>query len=260
MLLYKKKGAPEEEEIVLCRVDRIHENSVFVTLIEYINYTGLIPIFEVAPGRIRNIRDYVKQGKIVVCKVLSVDKNRNHVTLSLRRVNERTRKEKISWLKQEQDAEKILQVVANKFNINVNDLFKEIERLAEGYDSIYHFFEDVSKNNINIVSDKLSEDVIRELVNLIKERIKPQKVEVKVRINLICYKPNGVEIIRYIFKSILSINDENINVFYEAAGKYIIRILSDDYKKAESKLKEIINIIESKAKDNNCIFSYERIK
>ena len=47
---------------------------------------GLIHISEVAPGRIRNIREFVSEGKKIICMILRVKKEREQYDLSLRRV------------------------------------------------------------------------------------------------------------------------------------------------------------------------------
>ena len=103
-MLYHKDGFPEENEAVMCTVTSVQYNSVFCTLDEY-GKSGMIHISEVAPGRIRNIRDYVIEGKKVVCKVLRTDLERGHIDLSLRRVSEGQRRNLNMLLKQEQQAE-----------------------------------------------------------------------------------------------------------------------------------------------------------
>src|SRR5210317_1898406 len=103
-MLLQKKGFPLEDELVLCTVTNIHFHSVFAKMDEYDNKTGLIHISEISPGRIRNIRDYVVEGKKVICKVLKIDEGRGHIDLSLRRVNDGQKREKNSQLKQEQKA------------------------------------------------------------------------------------------------------------------------------------------------------------
>ena len=77
-MLLRKQGFPEESEIVLCTVTSVRYNSVFVSLNEY-NHSGMIHISEVSPGRIRNIRDYVKEDKVVICKVLRINKDRGYI-------------------------------------------------------------------------------------------------------------------------------------------------------------------------------------
>ena len=61
-MYYKKSDLPEEGEILLCTVTNIQYSSVFVKMDEN-DKSGMIHISEIAAGRIRNIRDYVKEGK-----------------------------------------------------------------------------------------------------------------------------------------------------------------------------------------------------
>ena len=98
-MLYRRKGFPEEDELVLCTVTKIFPHSVFCNLDEF-GRTGVIHISEIAPGRIRNIRNYVRHGKKVICKVLRTDKQKGHIDLSLRRVNEGQRRGKKNEIKQ----------------------------------------------------------------------------------------------------------------------------------------------------------------
>ncbi len=98
----KKQGFPEENEIVLCTVKKILPHGIFVSLDEYKSQEGLIHISEISPGRVRNIRDFVKEGKRIVCKILRVNKEKNHIDLSLRRVNQAQRINKNTEHKQEQ--------------------------------------------------------------------------------------------------------------------------------------------------------------
>ena len=53
---------PEEGELVLCTITKIFHHSVFANLDEF-GKQGMIYISEVAPGRIRNLRDYVVENK-----------------------------------------------------------------------------------------------------------------------------------------------------------------------------------------------------
>src|SRR3989344_2821655 len=108
-MLYKKPGRPEEGDLVLCTVKRILYHSVFVSIDEYSNLEGMVHISEIAPGRIRNLRDYVKEGKRIVCKVLKIDAQTGNIDLSLRRVGTGLRMKKVAEYKQEEKAEKLLE-------------------------------------------------------------------------------------------------------------------------------------------------------
>ena len=120
-MLFKKQGFPEENELVMCTVTKVQYHSVFVNLDEY-EKGGMIHISEVSPGRIRNIRDFVKESKKVVCLVLRINKEKGHIDLSLRRVNEGQKRAKVDEIKKEQMAEKILEFVAKKLNKDIKDL------------------------------------------------------------------------------------------------------------------------------------------
>ena len=133
-MLLKKQGFPEESEIVLCTVTSVRYNSVFANLNEY-NHSGMIHISEVSPGRIRNINDYVKEGKVVICKVLRVNKERGYIDLSLRRVNEGQRRAKVNEIKKEQKAEKIIEFVAKKLKKDIKEIYKTIsDNILTKYD------------------------------------------------------------------------------------------------------------------------------
>ena len=107
----KKKDYPEEADLVLCTVSKIYPHCVFVNIDDYSGKQGMIHISEVSPGRIRNIHDYVRMGKKVICKVLRVNLEKGHIDLSYRRVTESQRRNKVNELKQEQKAEKIVEKV-----------------------------------------------------------------------------------------------------------------------------------------------------
>jgi len=99
---------PDEGELVVCTVSNVKNFGAFVTLDEYESKEGFIHIAEVSSGWIKYIRDYVREGQKVVCKVLKVDKEKGHIDLSLKAVNEHQRREKIQEWKNEQKAENLL--------------------------------------------------------------------------------------------------------------------------------------------------------
>jgi len=124
-MLLKKQGFPEDSELVLCTVTNVQHHSVFARLDEY-GKTGMIHISEVSPGRIRNLADFVKEGKVIVCKVLKVNLERGHIDLSLRRVSETQARKKKEDIKQEQKAEKIIQSLAEQLKRPAEEVYAEI--------------------------------------------------------------------------------------------------------------------------------------
>src|SRR3970282_3049374 len=105
---------PDEGELVVCSVANVKNFGAFVTLDEYESKEGFIHIAEVSSGWIKYIRDYVREGQRVVCKVLRVDTSKGQVDLSLKAVNEHQRREKIQEGKNEQRADTLLAIVATR--------------------------------------------------------------------------------------------------------------------------------------------------
>ena len=171
-MLLKKEGYPEEDELVMCTITKVQFHSVFAQLDEY-NKSGMLHISEVSPGRIRNIRDFVKEGKKVVCKILRVNTERGHIDLSLRRVTETQRRKKVDELKQEQKSEKILEFVAKDLNVPLKKLFEEITgKISKKYLSLHEFFQAIVADSKVIEEIDLDAKTAKKLEEEVKSRIK----------------------------------------------------------------------------------------
>ena len=232
-MLLQKKGFPEEDELVLCTVTKVQYHSVFVNLDEY-GKGGMIHISEVSPGRIRNIRDFVVEDKKVVCKVLKVTEDKGHIDLSLRRVTETQKRQKIDGIKQEQKAEKILEFAAKGLNIPLKKMFDDIsEQISKKYASMYEFFQQVAVDSSAINDAGLDAKSAKALEEVIKSRIKEAKVKVEGKLKLASYASDGIGIIKEALKKAEDEGGKNISIRYLGAGSYSVVVSAKDYKEAE---------------------------
>ena len=229
---------PQESELVMCTVTNIQHHSVFASLDEYPGKQGMIHISEVSPGRIRNIRDYVKEGKKVVCKVLRIDLVKGHIDLSLRRVTDSQRRAKTNELKQEQIAEKIIEIAAKEVKKDFKKFYEEISSfILKEYPNVYSCFKDVSKGEITFEKLGIDKKTAEVLSNLISQRIKKEEVEIEGEFKLTSYEGNGVEIIR---KSLEPCEkNENCAVNYLGGGRYKLVVKAENYKDAEKILDDV---------------------
>lgn len=255
-MLLKKEGMPEEGEIIICTVKKILFHSVFVSLDEYENKEGMIHISEIAPGRIRNIRDYVKEGKKVVCKILRVNTEKGHIDLSLRRVNNSERIKKNNEYKQEQKAEKLLEAVAKKNKKSLKDMFDEIGvKLITEYGSLSLGFQNIATDNSLIKGLVLNKKLEESLLEIINEKIKPVEVKISAILTVQNNSSNGIDIIKKVLKTL---SDKTSKISYISAPKYRLILTAPDYKIAESKLKEIKERLLLLGKENNCLVDFIR--
>lgn len=254
-MLHKKQGFPEVEEIVICTVKKILPHGVFVSLDEYKDKEGLIHISEISPGRVRNIRDFVKEGKKIVCKILKVSTERNHIDLSLRRVTQSQRIGKNTAYKQEQKAEKILEVLAKKVELPFEEVYKSIgSKLMEKYDSLYGAYEEISADPKILQEFNLDKKIEKTFLELIKEKIKKREIKISATITLSSPLPNGINIIKDLLKKI-QINGTKI--IYLGAPRYKLTLTADDYKTAEKHFSEIESLGLKMIKDKG-IFKIQR--
>ena len=236
-MLFKKQDFPEEGDLVLCTVTSVQFHSVFVDMDEY-SKGGMIHISEVSPGRIRNIRDFVKEGKKIVCKVLRINKEKGYIDLSLRRVNESEKRRKIDGIKREQNAEKLVEIAAGKIGIKTEQLYKEIsEKILKNYASLHAFFEEVLKDEKLLESLGADKKHLKVIDETIKQRIKPTEVEIVGKLKITTFDPNGIDIIKDSLKKAEEAANNEISINYLGSGLYRFMVKAPDYKKAEKLMK-----------------------
>jgi translation initiation factor 2 subunit 1 len=227
----------EEGDIVLCTVEKIEGTIVFVRIDET-GEQGSIITSEIAPGRIRNLRDYVVPKKKIVCKILKIDKN--NIYLSLRRVSQKERKEVIDEFQNERKLRSILKTILKEKTEEIIEKIKKSDSLSE--------FLKQSK----ISSDELIKLVGKENAEKILAILNSQKQKksiIKKEFSLKTTSSNGINLIKEILKS------DKADIRYIGAGKYSIKIESSDLKKADTEIQEIFKEIEHKSKENNLEFN-----
>ena len=247
-MFYKKKGFPEEGEVVLCTVKKILPTTVFVMLDEYQEKEGIVHISEIAPGRIRTIRDYVKEGKKLICKVLRLNKERGTLDLSLRRVSKSVQIKRSQELKQEQKAEKVLEVYAQQHKKTLEDIYKLAGfKIVEQFDSLTEGFQEVLEQGDHVLTELgIDKAAAKGLTELIQLRMKPQEVKIERKVSLKSAATNGIEIIK---KAVLTAMEKAKKQSYKAEINYIgapmykLTIKAPEYKSAEKQMEEIANMM-----------------
>jgi translation initiation factor 2 subunit 1 len=260
-MYYRKTGLPEEDEIVLCTVTNVQYNSVFCTLDEYENKSGMIHISEVSAGRIRNIREYVQEGKKVYCKVLNVDIERGHIDLSLRRVGEGQRRDKSMTLKQEQRAENLIEHIAKEHKKEPAEFYKQVAGpILEHYEYIYMAFEDIVEGKFTLTQTSLDAKTAKMVEETVKERIKPKQVQIEGVFSITTFIENGVAKVRETLTKASEAAGKS-EIRYLGAGKYKIVVVAEEYKEAEKKLKAATDTVDKSFKNvATSEVSFERIE
>lgn len=230
----------EPGDLVLCTVERIDNTIVFVKFFyKGREIDGSIATYEIAPGRIRNLRDYVVPKKKIVCKVLRVSE-RGNVELSLRRVTPKEKKEVMDREGQERAYISILKkVLGDKTQEKIGEIQKE--------ESLVDFFQSAKEDpkKLEKLVGKTESEKILAIINVQKQK----KIAIKRELSLKSDSCDGMEKIKKILADF-----EGAEIRYVAGGKYSIKMESENIKKTDNKLREIISMIEKRAKENKVDF------
>lgn len=233
----------EEGQLVLCTVDKIIGTTVFVKLEG--NKEGTITTSEIAPGRIRNLRDYVVPGKKIVSKILSIRDNK--FQLSLRRVNLNEKKEFLQKVEKEKSNKAILKTV----------LGEEAEKIIENITSEYiilNFFEEIKKDP-KLLEKFIKKEEAEKIIKILESK-KEKPKEIRQIFQLSNKSPDGIIIVKDIIGN--SCKGEKCNVSYIAAGKYRLSLIGENFKSLKNEMNKILESVEKQSKKQYCEFSIEK--
>lgn len=242
---------PDEGELVVCTVQSVKNFGAFVTLDEYGGKEGFIHVRDVATGWVKYIRDYIREGQKVVCKVLGVDAAKGHIDLSLKSVNEHQRREKVQQWKNETKAEKLLEIVANRLGRTPDQCWEEFGyELVDRFGTLYTAFENCAMDEDALKSAGIAGEWTPVFIEVAKENVTPPFVQIAGTLELRSPAPDGVERLKAALKKGLDASKEELHIQYIGAPRYRLVMTAPDYKTAEEAMKEVTGLIISEIKES----------
>jgi len=243
---------PKKGEIVVCKITKVNPYSAFVFLEEY-EKEGMLHISEITGGWVRDIRKHLKEGQIVVARVLTVTEGK--INVSIKRVDQNQKRNKLMLYKKEKRAERMLDVAGKKLK-QTKDLNEIKNRIKSEIGSIYNCFE-LSIKNEKQLEKCLSKKWIEAIKEIAIKNIQEKEFEFKAKIELKSYEPNGINLI----KDTLNFGEESgLDIIYISAPEYLIKFRTNQPKKGEQEFNKKLNELEKTAKINKCFESIELIK
>ena len=250
---------PEWNELVICISNRITPFAAWCALEEYPDTEGMIHISEVAGKWVRNIKKFVKPKKQYVAKVVKVDKEKNLISLSLKRVSRYEERDKWNEYRKEQRAEKILEQAAKELNRNLNQAYDEVGYfLQEKFGELFVAFEEIKKSPEVLDKLNITKEWQNVLIPTIEKSLIEKEVMLKAEIELKSYAGDGVERIRNLLKDLKE--RTNADIKYISAPNYRIEIKTKNPKQDEKGLKLQLNKLMSQAEKDDVEGSYKFIE
>ena len=246
---------PEQGEIILATVTKVMDHGAYVTLDEYDDVQGFLHISEIAPGWIRSVNRFVKDGEkkvLLVKKVKSGD-----IDLSLKQVSKDQKKQKLKEVKKYEKGKTLLQNVQDKTKLTDEEIEKIEDKIYTKFDSVYDAFMEIARNGIGSVKELKFAKKTLTAIEEICSKIKLPSVEIRGIMEITNNKSDGVEIIKKTLLDVIK-KDSTMDITYLGAPKYRISITSEDFKSAEKSLKPIIEEIQTNIEKKKGSFKFTR--
>jgi translation initiation factor 2 subunit 1 len=256
-----KKEYPEEGELVVGTITKVQGFGAFVSLDEFPNKEGFIHISEIATGWVKRIRNFVREKQKVVCKVVHVDQQKKHIDLSLKKVNDHQRREKIQDWKNAQKSTKLFEMVAANLGKTADQCYSDFgEALTKKYGSLYAAFEECAYDSNLLTNDGFTGEWLKKFEQVAKDNITVPFVEIKGMMLLTSFLPDGITHIRdaLALAEISEFDDVKIEVKYIGAPRYMIKIKAPDYKIAEGQMKKAVERVEAFMKKMKGGYEFQR--
>ena len=248
---------PEQGEIVLATVTKVMDHGAYVTLDEYDDIQGFLHVSEIAPGWIRSINRFVRDGEKKVLLVKKVNSQRGDIDLSLKQVSKDQKKQKLKEVKKFEKGKTMLQNVQDKAKLTDEEIEKLEDNIYSKFDSVYDAFISIGRNGIDSVKELKLAKKTATVIEDICSKIKLPSVEIRGIMEITNSKSDGVEIIKKALLDVIK-KDSTIDITYLGAPKYRLSITSEDFKSAEKLLKPIIEEIETSIVKKKGSFKFTR--
>merc|ERR1712063_15611 len=196
---------PNQDELVVVRVNKVEEFGAYVTLLEYNNIEGMILSSEVSRKRIRSIHKYLRIGKQDVMQVLRVDKEKGYIDLSKKYVTDDYVEPTIERFTKSKTVHSIMKHCAVTCGMPVKDLLEKVawplydeysnedeEEEGHALDGLHAILLDPTLLDKYELEDNVKDCLIKEITH----RLAEQPFKIQAQVDLTCFTTEGVRAIQ----------------------------------------------------------------
>lgn len=191
-------------------VKSIADSGAYVSLIEYNNIEGLVLLSELSRRRIRSISKLIRVGKVEVCMVMRVDKEKGYIDLSRRRVAAEDVvkcEERFSKGKAVNSIMRHLAETTGQKTISLNEniawplgriIPEESGSARRPFKTTYEAFR-VAITEPELVFGQpginIDDSIKQALMKVIKRKLTPQPIKIRADIEITCFNESGIDAI-----------------------------------------------------------------
>jgi translation initiation factor 2 subunit 1 len=158
--------------------------------------------------------------------------------LSLKSVSEERRRGRLQEWKNEQRAQQLLKVLAEKVGWNEEMMNEQATELMDAFGGLYASFEEAAMQEGALENAGFEGEWMTPFIEIAIENIIPPFVEVRGTLTLSINVIDGVSVIRSALEAAESLSNEeeeiDVKCFYDGAPSYRIELKAPDFKVAET--------------------------
>ena len=254
----EQQELPEIGEIVIATITKISDHGAYVTLDEYNKIQGFLHVSEIAPGWVRKVNKYVREGEKKVLLVKKVGSERKEIDLSLKQISKDQRKKKLLDVKRFEKEQGILKNIQEKSKLTTKQVEELEDKLLSKYNSIYDAMLNIAIKGTGEINDLKLQKKVQDTIEDICSKMKLPSVELRGILEISNNKSNGVELIKKTLSDAENTDGAKIEINYLGAPRYRLSLISQDFKSAERSLKPILEKIEKDVKKQSGVYNFTR--
>jgi translation initiation factor 2 subunit 1 len=273
-MVRNKTSFPKEGDFIIGRAVNVQDQYIYVDLTDYKGLPseehaqGMIHISEISSRWIKNIRNFVRIGQVIVCRVLKVDPSKGHIDLSLRRVNSAQKKKVAKERKYAVKFDTILQFLTETEGVNMtlDEAWEQIGwPLLDNYTFYQETIETLKENGEEIITEltDIPEDIKKILLRIVNENVEITTVRISGKIKLVNKNGDGIDRIKDTLTTVAGIvknprDTRKLDISYLGAPYYRMEVISKDYLDAEGIISDVMDVLEAKMVEHKSTFEFIR--
>jgi len=265
MAILRRQKYPSVGMGVVATVEKLEEHGAYVSIDSFNGVRGYLPINEIASGWVKNIHDYVREGRKLPLKVIMVDPSKGQVVLSLKKISAGEQEKTYSDWSKEKRVEAVVMVAASSLGKSKDDAYREvIWPLEDKYGDAYTALTLALKEGDSVLKEAgLSDNWIAALYPLIEKHVRTESVSISFKVSLFYEGKGGIEKVKAAFSALVQWAKEKgteIRVSYLSAPNYLVKLEGSNYKELEAVAQEMNQFLNDHAKKTGGSVSIERLK
>ncbi len=247
------RDRPEEGDLVVVTITDVDKNSAYADLDEYEDLKGLIHISEVSRSWVQDVSKELDEGEKTVAQVIETDGD-DTVDLSLKRVNEKQKKDAMARWNKEKKAEKFLEKLADELEREKEELYEEVVfPMQKEFGSSFTGFE-ISVGEEERLEELFDRETVQAIQEVAEENINLKQEKLEGELELEFFGGDGVERIKEVFDDL----GDGVEIKYVSAPVYSITAWGRNVELAKKRMEEARKDIEQKVEDLGGEFEFSR--